>query len=434
MIQSVKLSPKHYSNTVSKLLYTLALGILLPIAAIAEPYTFLEAVAQQGDGMYALLRRFDLPPNSCNQEAFQSINSLSAKQALHAGETYKIPVLIYTYNGKSIRTTIGIKDLALAKKIQAYNRSRVKAGQQTSEYEISKSLWVPYDYVLCEVDQRGENDPLAPAEAVLVSSNTAKELDKIPTPGTSTTSSTTGYAIFGDTYANVERIDSELNGKVFFLVSGHGGPDPGAIGKKRNNSLCEDEYAYDVVLRLARNIIAHGGVPYVIVRDPDDGIRDEEFLACDRDEQVWGDLSIPLDNRKRLKQRSDAINAIAKENKRRGGIKQYCIVVHVDSRHEETQTDLFFYHQKNSSASAKLTKDMRATVEKNYKRNGRSREYTGAILTRDLHMLREVNVPTVYIELGNIQHSFDQKRVLQSRNRQALANWFAEGIISSLKR
>ncbi|MFK8056723.1 MAG: N-acetylmuramoyl-L-alanine amidase [Saprospiraceae bacterium] len=420
----------------SKLLYTLALLIALPLAAIAEPYTFLEVVAENGDGMYALLRRYDLPPNSCNQDAFQSINSLSAKQALRVGKKYKVPVLIYTYNGKSIRSTLGINDLPLAKRIQAYNRSRVKAGQQTAEYEESKALWVPYDYVLCE-NEAELIAPLAPAEAVLVSSETPLENETAPpieSPEELDKVNTSGYAIFGEKYAKVKREDNELKGKVFFLVSGHGGPDPGAIGKKRDNSLCEDEYAYDVVLRLARNIISHGGVPYVIVRDPDDGIRDDEFLLCDRDEQVWGDLTIPLNNRKRLKQRSDVINKIAKDNKSRGGIEQYCIVIHVDSRHQETQTDLFFYHQKNSDKSSRLTKDMRATVEKNYKRNGRSREYTGAILTRDLHMLREVEVPTVYIELGNIQHSFDQKRVLQSRNRQALANWFTEGIMTSLNR
>jgi len=439
MIQSVNLSPKHYPNIVSKLLLTLAMLIALPFAAIAEPYTFLEAVADNGDGMYALLRRYDLPPNSCNQDAFQSINGLLAKQPLQAGKTYKVPVLIYTYNGKSIRSTLGINDMALAKQIQAYNRSRVKAGQQTAEYEQSKSLWVPYDYLLCETEPF-ELKPLAPAEANLVSNETTKpsvENELVPvaeSTGTTDKVNTNGYSIFGEKYALVERVDEKLKGKVFFLVSGHGGPDPGAIGKKKDNALCEDEYAYDVVLRLARNIIAHGGVPYVIVRDPDDGIRDDEFLECDRDEQVWGDLTIPHKQRKRLKQRSDVINEIAKENKTRGGVKQYCIVIHVDSRHVETQTDLFFYHQKHSRASTKLTKDMRATVEKNYKRNGRTREYTGAILTRDLHMLREVDVPTVYIELGNIQHSFDQKRVLQSRNRQALANWFAEGIMTSLKR
>lgn len=406
----------------------------LPIAAIAEPYTFLEAVAENGDGMFALLRRFDLPPTGCNQDAFRSINSLSAKQPLKAGTKYKVPVLIYTYNGKSIRSTIGIKDLELAKQIQSYNRSRVKSGQQKKQYEKSKVLWVPYEYVLC--DQAGPTKS-APAEAVLVSANTSENV--IVTPPAESTGikekvKKSGYSIFGEKYSTVDRKDDKLKGKVFYLVSGHGGPDPGAIGKKRDNSLCEDEYAYDVVLRLARNIITHGGVPYVIVRDPDDGIRDEEFLSCDKDELVWGDQAIPLNQIKRLRQRSDAINKLVKENKSKGTADQYCIVIHVDSRHEETQTDLFFYHQKNSRKSSRLTKDMRATVEKNYKRNGRTREYKGAILTRDLHMLREVDVPTVYIELGNIQHSFDQKRVLQSRNRQALANWFSEGIVSSLKR
>ncbi len=418
----------------NKFLLTLALLCALPFAAIAEPYTFLEAVAEKGDGMYALLRRFDLPPSSCNQEAFHSINSLSAKQALHAGKTYKVPVLIYPYNGKSIRSTIGIKDFALAKQIQAYNRARVKAGQQKKQYEKSKELWVPYDYLLCEK----ENPPvLAPAEAVLVASKTPENTLVTPvaeSTGINEKISTAGYSIFGEKYSKVKREDDKLKGKIFYLVSGHGGPDPGAIGKKRDNALCEDEYAYDVVLRLARNIIAHGGVPYVIVRDPDDGIRDDEFLSCDYDEQVWGDQKIPLNQTKRLRQRSNAINDLVKENNKKGTVDQYCIVIHVDSRHAETQTDLFFYHQKNSKVSSRLTKDMRATVEKNYKRNGRTREYKGAILTRDLHMLREVDVPTVYIELGNIQHSFDQKRVLQPRNRQALANWFAEGITTSLKR
>jgi len=107
--------------------------------------------------------------------------------------------------------------------------------------------------------------------------------------------------------------------------------------------------------------------------------------------------------------------------------------VHVDSRHAETQTDLFFYHQRKNKKSKSLTEELRNTMDRNYRRNGRTREYRGAILTRDLHMLREVDVPTVYIELGNIQHSFDQKRVLQYTNRQALANWWTEGIMRALK-
>lgn len=393
-------------------------------------------MAQPGDGLYAILRRFELPVSTCYVDKFRHLNSLSEKQDLFAGREYKLPILVYEYNGKSIRTTLGIKDLELAKRIQAYNRTREASGQQSSPYEKSLLLWVPYGVLFCESEEGGANwidpeekninvpAPLAPAEAIAVRQVSQKS---------EALGESSGYQIFGDKYKDVSSISKSLEGKVFYLVSGHGGPDPGAIGEKRGNTLCEDEYAYDVVLRLARNIVERGGVPYIIVRDNNDGIRDEEFLDCDYDEVVWGDLEMPRDQRLRLKQRSDVINELSRSAKKNGVIDQYCIVVHVDSRHEETQTDLFFYHQRNSEKSESLTLELRNTMDLNYKRNGRQREYTGRVMTRDLHMLREIEVPTVYIELGNIQHSFDQKRVLQSSNRQALANWWTEGIERALK-
>ncbi|MBK9213145.1 MAG: N-acetylmuramoyl-L-alanine amidase [Saprospiraceae bacterium] len=38
-------------------------------------------------------------------------------------------------------------------------------------------------------------------------------------------------------------------------------------------------------------------------------------------------------------------------------------------------------------------------------------------------------LPTsVYVELGNIQNTHDQKRILDPRNRQLLADWLFEGL------
>lgn len=399
---------------------------LLAFTALAEPYEYLTVEAKSGDGMYALLRRYGLSATTCYVDQFKHLNSLSAKHVIHAGRSYRLPVLVYTYDGRSIRSTLGIKDLALARRIQRYNRAREYDGLHERAYEKSKRLWVPYCLLFSDTPPPEEEQP----RAVFVSENTRSETAKEKPK--SEDKLVKGYAIFGEKYAEVKRVDKKLAGKVFYLVSGHGGPDPGAIGAKRDHTLCEDEYAYDVVLRLARNIIAHGGVPYVIVRDEDDGIRDDEFLDCDYDEVVWGSKDIPRDQRQRLRQRSGAINSLAANHKKKGLDQQYCIVVHVDSRHEETQTDLFFYHQADSKTSKELTEELRDTMDRNYRRNGRTRAYQGAVLTRDLHMLREVDVPTVYIELGNIQHSFDQKRVLRASNRQALANWWTEGLIKAL--
>ena len=49
--------------------------------------------------------------------------------------------------------------------------------------------------------------------------------------------------LFGKEYATYQITSNELSGACFYLVSGHGGPDPGAIGIYQERQLHEDEYA-----------------------------------------------------------------------------------------------------------------------------------------------------------------------------------------------
>ena len=55
--------------------------------------------------------------------------------------------------------------------------------------------------------------------------------------------------LFGKELANVKVTSNRLAGACFYVVSGHGGPDPGAIGRVGKHELHEDEYAYDIALR-----------------------------------------------------------------------------------------------------------------------------------------------------------------------------------------
>ena len=64
--------------------------------------------------------------------------------------------------------------------------------------------------------------------------------------------------LFGKQLADVKVTSNRLAGACFYVVSGHGGPDPGAIGKVGKYELHEDEYAYDIALRLARNLMQEG--------------------------------------------------------------------------------------------------------------------------------------------------------------------------------
>ena len=109
-----------------------------------------------------------------------------------------------------------------------------------------------------------------------------------------------GYEpLFGEKLAKYTIDSDELNGACFYLVSGHGGPDPGAIGELRGHPLHEDEYAYDIMLRLARNLMSKGAKVHIIIQDAQDGIRDEKFLDVSDRETCMGQ-AIPLNQVKRL--------------------------------------------------------------------------------------------------------------------------------------
>jgi N-acetylmuramoyl-L-alanine amidase len=237
------------------------------------------------------------------------------------------------------------------------------------------------------------------------------------------------FPIFGNELAYTPLISNALKGKIFYLVSGHGGPDPGAIGKRGGATLCEDEYAYDVTLRLCRKLIEHGATAYMIVRDPNDGIRYANNLKCDKDEVVWGDAEIKTSQIPRLKQRTDIINELYEKNRKLGFKDQYVIEIHVDSRSRSEQVDLFFYFQAESTPSKVLAERLHETMRTKYKQHRATGKYHGTVSIRGLYTLREVKPTAVYIELGNIRNAFDQQRIVLGSNRGILADWLLEGLI-----
>ena len=81
-----------------------------------------------------------------------------------------------------------------------------------------------------------------------------------------------------------------------------GDPDPGCIGKYRGKELHEDEYAYDIILRLGRELMKRGAKVHFIIQDAKDGIRDQAILNNSKRETCMG-KAIPLNQIARLKQR-----------------------------------------------------------------------------------------------------------------------------------
>lgn len=235
------------------------------------------------------------------------------------------------------------------------------------------------------------------------------------------------YPIFGDEHAIVEPKSTRLQGTVYYVIAGHGGPDPGAVTNYVGKQISEDEYAYDITLRLAKELLSHGAMVYVIIRDPNDGIRDKRILEMDKDEVTYPNKTIPLNHKARLDQRVKAVNKLYMKHK---GKYQRLIVTHVDSRSKGQNIDVFFYHHENSKSGKKLAESIHKTFGLKYRKYQPNRTYSGTFSDRsNLYLVRKTLPAMAYIEIGNINNKKDQRRILDPDNRQALAKWISEGAL-----
>lgn len=396
--------------------YTLLLfSLLFSIQLFSfEPY-YHTVKAQSGDGIYSLLRRYHLLDYNCNKAKFCELNNIKLEEPLIVGREYFLPIKIFEYNGTSIRTTIGINDWDQAVRIQQFNETILEHKLRRTKYSDSNILWVPHHELECARPDGTEEVKVAEKPSTDTKKGTYRQID-----------------LYGKDHKMVEILSNDLKDHVYYLVSGHGGPDPGAqCSEACAHTISEDEYAYDIILRLGRYLIAQGATVYYIIQDKNDGIRDDSYLDNDYDETCMG-AKIPRDNVKRLRQRAVAINELYKSYKKKGVDKQVALMIHVDSYvNHDFSVDTYFYHHKTSKSSKKLAESLQNTFKEKYNHFQKNRGYRGTVKTRNLYMINNTLPTSAYVELGNIQNSVDQKRLLDASNREALAKWLYEGILAA---
>jgi N-acetylmuramoyl-L-alanine amidase len=321
-----------------------------------------KVVAQQGDGIYSILRNNGLTPSKYIA-SFIELNkeNLSTENGLFVGREYLLP-----------------------------NAT--------------------------EKEEKPDEDIVRPDSTDLINVKATEVLEK------------RHYEIFGEDYATVLVESKELIGAVFYLISGHGGPDPGAVEHYDGQLITEDEYAYDVTLRLARKLISKGALVYLITRDPNDGVRDERILKVDYDEKCYPNQRIPRNQSLRLKQRVAAVNELFLKNAHKP--YQRIIETHVDSRSKGENIDVFFYYHEYSKSGKKLAYNLQNTFKEKYARYQPNRVYHGTIGPRSsLYIIKYSKAPTVYVEIGNLKNTRDQRRILDWENRDAIAKWITDGVV-----
>ncbi len=392
-----------------KIISFVSLFLFFPAIIFAQDPYYLKKSPNKGEGSYAFLRRYLLDDNSCNMKKFLELNKLKRTDALFYDREYRLPILIYQYNGKSIRSTVGNNDYETALEIQKYNERILSNKLRLTKYTKSKILWVPYGTLYCENSIANvEKDEVAPK---IIGTKTVR--------------------LFGKNNSTVEIEDNLFKDRVFYIVSGHGGPDPGAMYAGKH-TMCEDEYAYDVALRLAKNLIKHNASVYILIHDPNDGIREDKYLKCDRDERSIRNKVLPRNQVKRLKQRCDDINYYYKINKKAGVKSQTALSIHVDSRSYKKRQDVFFYYYAGSKNGKRIANAIHRKFREKYRKVQAGRGYRGSVTARNLYVLRNTLPPAVFMELANIRNVYDQKRLILPDNRQALANWIYLGLKDAL--
>ena len=405
---------------------------MLPSALSASNHAV--ARVKKGENIEKLLKRHLLTPHLCNIDAFRNINKLKNPNKISADNVYKLHLQIVEYNGKNIRTSAGINDLSIAKKIEKLNTDLLKMGIRDKNYKENGKLWVPYAEYNCEKEKEIVESDRSTINDLIVADKKPESNAIIPT---ATEMKRTGLKeiyvpLMGKGYNIVHVEDLTLSGQVYYIISGHGGPDPGAVCSDCPSKMCEDEYAYDVALRLARDLMQHGATVHMIVQDKNDGIRDEQYLICDNDEKLMGEDLIPLNQQRRLKDRIDEVNHLYKKYRKKGVKVQKAIEIHVDSRSKGTRQDVFFYYNKNNPGSKKMAENTQDVFSSKYDQHQKDRGYKGFVEDRGIYMVRNLKPDLLFVELANIRNTSDQKRLIINTNRQALANWLFEGIRKSV--
>jgi len=399
--------PIRYSPVYARSTIKVVFGLILLISHLSPGFltaqnNYLNYQPKEGETISSIIEKFELEEPSRKVREFLQLNQLNAQAPIYTHRQYKLPIKVLSYNGKSIRSTLGKNDWDLAVKIQNYNLDLFRKGVKGGDYRENGELWVPLIYLQSKAN----------GKAVLAGNTTLN----VP--------------LFGPQNAVFPKESEKLKNEVFYLVAGHGGPDPGAISYWKNSSICEDEYSYDVTLRLAKLLMAHGATVEVIVQDPTDGIRSGYHLPCDQNEVCITGEPLPLNQLKRLQQRTKAINDLYIGHRKNKEIKdQIAVMIHVDSRAKNKRQDVYFYHLPDSDQGRAKANNIYHTFKNKYKVHRTGGKYNGSVSSRNLYMLRSTYPPAVFIELGNLKNPSDQKRIILESNRQALAQWIFEGLI-----
>ncbi|KGG81051.1 N-acetylmuramoyl-L-alanine amidase [Caloranaerobacter azorensis H53214] len=195
-----------------------------------------------------------------------------------------------------------------------------------------------------------------------------------------------------------------INNKVIIIDPGHGGIDPGAVGKLGKK---EDDINLEIALKLRRLIEQTGGIA-ILTREEDKGLYTEKSKTY------------------RQKKNEDLRNRKIFVNESEGDI---FISIHLNSFPQSKYYGAQTFYKKGCEDSKKLAEilqeELRNVLDKNNKRVPQDRD--------NIYLIREVNIPSVLIECGFISNPNEERLLSDSKYQEKIAWAIYIGIMRYFK-
>lgn len=192
---------------------------------------------------------------------------------------------------------------------------------------------------------------------------------------------------------SITTFSSPVTNKVIVLDAGHGGMDPGAVGKMKKK---ESELNLAIVLKLRQIIEENGGI-VILTRENNEGLYTEQSKS------VRAKKREDLRNRKELVNKSDA---------------DILVSIHLNSFTSQRSSGAQVFYKSGSVESEKLGNYIQLEF-KNFLNKKNTRQPQSR---KSIYLIRESKVPSVLLECGFISNNSEEK-LLNSPEYQDKVAW-----------
>lgn len=230
------------------------------------------------------------------------------------------------------------------------------------------------------------------------------------------------------TYAQ-NQIDTLLKNTLVIIDAGHGGKDPGASTTYNGNIIWEDEYAYDIGLKLKNQIEACGGKALMTVIDINQPAfhTNQEILPLTYGEIFAFDSSLVTADSTGLQKRCQFGNLQLKKFPKTTIV---WISIHLDIAADSATQGVMIIAPDTNSLLAKNFRDV-------FAKNNLLRDSCSLVKNKDrpcrirnLHVLRTNNKikDRIFLELGNMLNKYDLSLIISEQGRNNYVHHLMNGL------